>query len=388
MKIFFLDLWHDLRAKRLWPVALVLAGALVAVPFLLSKSAEAPPAPAPATSAKAEVADKEALAALAEVKLQESDDPRGSTLGVFDPDDPFLPPKVIAKRSRPGSSSASSTIESDQTDSGSTGGGSTAATDGGSGGGDTPSTGGGDTGGYDKGSGGGGGETTTAYKYVVDVTFRSNGRTRHINGLEKLDLLPSQASPLLIFMGVTPKGSDAVFLVDATLTAAGEGRCQPSPDECALAYIGAGSEHVFTDEDGDTYTVRIDEIRKVEVGAQASKAGKGATADAAITRVTPMRVGVGALLTIGGRNFKSTRSKNTVIFRGPDGRTAFAKPRRASERKLVVAVPAAVARLVATEAGAPKPTRFKLRVLAGKLTKYTSRRLSPVVVPTSVTPAG
>ena len=102
-----------------------------------------------------------------------------------------------------------------------------------------------------------------------------------------------------------------------------------------------------------------------------------------ITRVTPMRVRVGALLTIRGRNFKAARSKNTVIFRGPDGRTAFAKPRRASRRVLVVAVPAAVARLVASEAGAPKPTRFKLRVLAGKFSKYTSRRLSPVVVPAS-----
>ena len=324
------------------------------------------------------------------MELAEADDPRGSTLGVFEPDDPFVPPKAIAKRSKPSASSAGSTIESKQADSASTGGGgSSASTEPSTGGGDSPSSGGGYTGGGTPDSGGdGGGQTTTAYKYVVDVTFSSNGRTRRINGLEKLDLLPSQASPLLIFMGVTPKGSDAVFLVDAALTAAGEGRCRPSPDECALAYIGAGSEHVFTDEDGDTYTVRIDEIRKVEVGAQASKAAKGATADAAITRVTPMRVGVGALLTIGGRNFQSTRSKNTVIFRGPDGRTAFAKPRRASGRKLVVAVPAAVARLVASEAGAPKPTRFKLRVLAGKLTKYTSRRLSPVVVPTPVTPAG
>ena len=112
MKIFLLDLWHDLRAKRLWPVALVLAAALVAVPFVLSKSAEAPPAPAPANAPQAEAADKEALAALAEVKLAESDDPRGSTLGVFDPDDPFLPPKAIAKRSREdGAPSAKSTIE-------------------------------------------------------------------------------------------------------------------------------------------------------------------------------------------------------------------------------------------------------------------------------------
>ena len=109
MKTFLLDLWHDLRAKRLWPVALVLAAALVAVPVVLSKSSDAPPAPAPDTSVQAEAAEKSDLAALAEVKLAEADDPRGSTLGVFNPDDPFLPPKVIAKRSRPETSSAQST---------------------------------------------------------------------------------------------------------------------------------------------------------------------------------------------------------------------------------------------------------------------------------------
>ena len=39
MKIFLLDLWHDLKEKRLWPVAVVLLAALVAVPVLLAKPA-------------------------------------------------------------------------------------------------------------------------------------------------------------------------------------------------------------------------------------------------------------------------------------------------------------------------------------------------------------
>ena len=48
MNNLLIDLWNDLRAKRLWPVALVLLAALVAVPVVLSKNSEAP-APAPAT---------------------------------------------------------------------------------------------------------------------------------------------------------------------------------------------------------------------------------------------------------------------------------------------------------------------------------------------------
>jgi hypothetical protein len=98
-----------------------------------------------------------------------------------------------------------------------------------------------------------------------------------------------------------------------------------------------------------------------------------------ITRVQPMRVSVGNLLTITGTRFKAQRSRNTIIFRGPDGRTAFAKPRRATTRKLVVRVPAAVARLLRVSGSRQRPTRLKLRVLSGQFSKFTPRRLSPVV---------
>jgi hypothetical protein len=98
-----------------------------------------------------------------------------------------------------------------------------------------------------------------------------------------------------------------------------------------------------------------------------------------ITRVQPMRVSVGNLITITGSHFKAHRLKNTIIFRGPDGRTAFAKPRRATARKLVVRVPAAVARLLNVAHSKQRPTRMKLRVLSGQFSKFTSRRLSPVI---------
>jgi IPT/TIG domain len=98
-----------------------------------------------------------------------------------------------------------------------------------------------------------------------------------------------------------------------------------------------------------------------------------------ITRVTPMRISVGNLLTIRGRNFKPTSKGNTVIFRSSTGRTAFAKPRRASRTKLVVRVPAAVSRLLTVRSSSQRPTRLKLRVLAGRFSNYTPRRLSPVV---------
>lgn len=275
MKIFLLDLWHDLRAKRLAPVAAVLLVGLVAVPVLLAKPA-GDPAPAPVTAAPSNTTDRNKLAALAQVKLGEEAVGKGSTLGTFDPDNPFSPPKGTIKKDS--AATAGPSGPSDSPDAGSAPAGDTGSDGGTTGGtiGGTPD--GGDTG----GGTGGSPQTTVVYKYVVDLSFTANGRTRQIKGLEKLDMLPSSSSPLLIFMGVTTKGSDAVFLVDSTLEAAGEGRCKPSGSECAFAYIGAGSEYVFTEQDsGDTYTIQIKEIRKVKVTNNAQSA-KGAKARASV----------------------------------------------------------------------------------------------------------
>jgi hypothetical protein len=267
MKIFLLDLWHDLQAKRLWPVAAVLVLALVAVPVVLSKSSEAPSAAPVETARKAP--DPKDLKALASVKLNETDASRGSSLDTFDPANPFRPPKAIEKRTREGAGGAASTVTSEGETGdggGSTGGGDTGGDTGSTGGGDTGSTGGGDTG----STGGDTPTTTTQYRYVVDLTFTANGRTRHVKSMERLEMLPNEASPLLLFLGVSANAGNAVFLVDSTLDAAGEGTCKPRAAECAFLYIGAGSEHEFTNEDGDSYTLRIDEIRKVKLGASAA----------------------------------------------------------------------------------------------------------------------
>jgi hypothetical protein len=282
MKVFILDLWHDLRAKRLWPVALVLLLGLAAVPVLLAKPAE-DPGPPPALDTPT-TAEKEEGGQLTKVTLEETE-ASGSTLGVFDPSNPFKPPKKVVKASEAESGAGAQAGPSDPASpdgGGATTGGDT-TTGGGSDGGTTPpSSGGGTTPPPDSSDE----PPTKVYKYVVDVTFSANGNTRRIKGMEKLDMLPNQSSPLLIAMGVTADGGNAVFMVDSTLKAAGEGTCKPSGKECAFAYIGPGSEHVFTQEDGDSYTVRVDEIRKVEVkpGAEGAKAGKaeGARANAAV----------------------------------------------------------------------------------------------------------
>ena len=100
MKIFLLDLWHDLKEKRLWPVAVVLLAGLVAVPVLLAQPADEPSTAPPAATAAGPKPD--VLKQLAKVKLGDDEVGDGSTLGAFDPSNPFNPPKgAITKERRP-----------------------------------------------------------------------------------------------------------------------------------------------------------------------------------------------------------------------------------------------------------------------------------------------
>ena len=267
MKTTFSNLWADLREKRLWPVAVLLLAGLIAVPVLLKKSPEEPPPAQPVASEPQSAPKTEQLKGLATVTLEEAEAGDGSSLDTFLPSNPFRPPERIVEEAEEelgddGSEPDDVTLSEELVESGS-GVGET-----GSGGGDTGADTGGDTG--DTGDGDGTTTETTEYTYVLDVTFINNGRTRKIKGLEKLDMLPSTASPLLLFLGVSANAGNAVFLVDSTLETAGEGRCEPSKAECAFLHLGAGSEHMFTNADGDSYRLRVDQIRKVKVESRAS----------------------------------------------------------------------------------------------------------------------
>ena len=54
-------IWGQLVRSKLWPLALLLVAALVAVPFVLAKEPEPPVPPTPATAAPAESADASKL---------------------------------------------------------------------------------------------------------------------------------------------------------------------------------------------------------------------------------------------------------------------------------------------------------------------------------------
>src|SRR5512134_1829396 len=94
-----------------------------------------------------------------------------------------------------------------------------------------------------------------------------------------------------------------------------------------------------------------------------------------VKSVKPLSLRVGERLTIHGTGFLKGRNRNTVVFKREGKRAVFAKAVTASTTRLVVRVPSKLAPFLVRRGGSARPTRFRLRVLARRLSKsYTTPR--------------
>lgn len=267
MSLFLKDIVHDLREKKLWPVAALLLLAIVAVPVVLLRSSEGAADAPPAGAAGGGQTEPAAIA------LSADEGDRASALERFSAKDPFKPHGPAAPRRTP-------TTPGTSTSSASSGGGATAGTlpNGGSGGSggsashpstparpttpradSTPRT-----------------ETkTVAYTHTVDVRFGRRGAIRLRRGIARMDPIPNADRPLLVYLGTSASGHSAVFLVDQSLEQRGDGKCEPDRRNCALLYLrpeDGHDLHFFTDTEGRGYALRLVSIDLVPVSEVTEKA--------------------------------------------------------------------------------------------------------------------
>lgn len=273
----FKNIWADLVDKRLWPVALILVGALVAVPLVLSTSApDAGVAPAPQASASA----------AAPVPVPGSGSPVSDVSGTtyVGPvsganKDPFLPHGasggsaggVSASKSglttMPGLVASGGAGSADSTISGSTGSGSTG----------TGSTGTGSTGSGSTGSPTIPGVPSVRPNVVAALQFGLLGGARTYRRVAELTPLPSPTSPAVVYLGQTRRGESA-FLVSAEVTPRGQGRCTPSRGVCSTLYLKPGQVEYLTAQTTAGRQIRyrlkfIERVVPVKVTAPAPSAG-------------------------------------------------------------------------------------------------------------------
>jgi hypothetical protein len=242
--------WRQLIRRKLWPLALLLVGALVAVPLKLSTTPEpVPPAPA-AMTAKAEVAEAIAQPVVELASTPPEGAARRRVLGASK--DPFEP-APLPKRKKAKAKHAQATPTSTPA---------------------SPASGGGGTQGPPVTGGPPAAPTRTVPKYTIKVRF---GKTDDTTELPELTLarlapLPSPEAPVLVYEGVENGGRYAVFSIPADVTAVGDGKCKPNPENCATLKLRAGeTEFITVAGTGDAATDAQYQLDLVKIYTRATK---------------------------------------------------------------------------------------------------------------------
>jgi hypothetical protein len=241
------DVIYDLRSRNLLLVVLMLLIAIVAVPVLVSKSSSGD-APSPVslgarTSAASSQENESAVVAyhpgVRNFKKRLND---------LSAKDPFVQQFTT--------SAASGTAIDQVSSTGSATAGNSTSISGGAGGG----VGGGD---------GGPGKKTTQTLYTYYVTNvavgESGGALTPRNGISQFQFLPSQDKPVLVYLGTTSGGTQALFLVSKDVSSVGgNGTCFPAADDCQLLGLnsGAGADMIYS-PDGKTYHLDVTKIKRV-----------------------------------------------------------------------------------------------------------------------------
>jgi hypothetical protein len=281
------DTWRQLVERRLWPIALLLLAALIAVPVLLAS--DPAPAPAPATTT-APASTDDPIAASKPIVAQATsfDDSSRHVLGA--PKDPFKPavlPKPTPAPSTTVTTSKTTLAKATAANTASSSGGSsTSTTSTSTGTGSTPST--------PSTPSGGGGTTTTpppssappskpkAYElYSLTVRFGDASGDLTKQRLKRLAPLPDAEDPVAIYLGPGPDKRSAVFLVDASVTPQGDGTCKPYAADCQTVTLHEGDTEFFDVKDPATGAVSktyeldlLDIVRKSTTSARKAKTAR------------------------------------------------------------------------------------------------------------------
>ncbi len=223
--------FRELVRRRLWPVALLLLAAAVAAPlYLADKEGTSAPVPPQGAAGDDRFASTPIVAAAGSEPTE-----RRRVLGA--PKDPFTPSGVQpkpAKAVKPPKSVTKGTAG-------------------------TPAAGG------TKGAGKGGGATggSPAPKPVSPAPVTPPAPVAPttpplevyslrvlVDGVEetlaRLAPLPNAENPAVIYLGLLEDGKTAVFLLDAGVTADGDGTCHPRPSDCQRLYLKKGETEFFS----------------------------------------------------------------------------------------------------------------------------------------------
>ena len=110
------------------------------------------------------------------------------------------------------------------------------------------------------------------FNYTATVSFGLEGKVSK-KTLLLTDPLPNADSPIVAFMGASGGGKKAVFAVFAGASPRGVGECKPSADKCNFLYLKKGDVELFdvTGTDGSVTTYELD-LEKIGIKTVSSSA--------------------------------------------------------------------------------------------------------------------
>ncbi len=224
---FFNSIWADLVEKRLWPIAVALVIALIAIPLVItgkkSDAADQILAGLPMTTATPAPGKLGPTALSApQVKLLQGTKRHATS----SPRDPFSQPKAPVVIVKP--------LDTAPVPAG--------------GGSPTPTTTAAPTPYVPP-------TTSTKPKtpkkaddpslYKVSLRVGQSGNLKTHASVERLSPLPSVTDPFFVFMGVLDDGKTAVFLLSSDAKATGDGHCKPTPQNCQTVEMKAQDIEFF-----------------------------------------------------------------------------------------------------------------------------------------------
>jgi hypothetical protein len=221
-------------SNALWPIAAVLAVAIVAVPMMLSNSGSSSNVPLAQGSVGPSIPNVSSIPAVAVSDTASNAKLKGRSRNPFQQ----------LKGGSGNSSGSSKSSKSEPTPSQSSSASSSKSGSGSAG----------NSGSSTSGSGTGTTTTTTTptppppppgltptetYDVAVSITGNS-GNENTVNSLERLSALPSRNNPLLVELGVLQGGKDVLFALQPGTVIRGGGTCIPGPSDCEILSLQQG----------------------------------------------------------------------------------------------------------------------------------------------------
>jgi hypothetical protein len=256
---------RDLVERKLWPLAVLLLAAAVAVPMYLGH-ASAQDTQLPATNLQADAGKVSKAAIKVDDDATGGDDRPG---GVRNPFKQLHVPKPPAAPADP----STKTPAADKSAASGTGG------SGGSDGSQPPVAPSGNG-----GSDGSGSQPKSPAADPLDVYHLSlrfgraeASQLKTYHDVARLSPLPTADNPFFVYTGVLKDGKTAVFLLSSDATATGDGHCRPSSKSCQTIEVKEGDTEFFDlTVDGEAVQYQLDVVKVFKKGASTAAAAAAA----------------------------------------------------------------------------------------------------------------